>query len=233
MWGDSSRLPVGRKMAERRGLRAGLLLASIAQTRAVLSANRTWAMGENGGEMMQTHPSKRQQAERSVPWQFPWLATATLCLLAFFGGGMNGANCAEVPPAPDGGFISDAARGGPRILPQDHVLGDTIEPAQERFGTLPVESRDRRQSLHVSFLENIFNLDLLAQVTAHTGSDETLQLVAASRYGGVKRGAVTLLGFRDQRFKIVTLYHCLSHPTGVRARQAKMTRKIPKDYGIP
>ncbi len=77
---------------------------------------------------MQTHPSKRQQAERSVPWQFPWLASATLCLLAFFGGGMNGANCAEVPPAPDGGFISDAARGGPRILPQDHVLGDENAP---------------------------------------------------------------------------------------------------------
>lgn len=41
---------------------------------------------------------------------------------------MNGANCADVPPAPDGRIISNAARGGPRILPQDHVLGDENAP---------------------------------------------------------------------------------------------------------
>ena len=85
-------------------------------------------MSEIGGEMIQTYQSERHQAERSVPWRFPWLAPAMLCLVAFFGGGMNGANCADVPPAPDGRIISNAARGGPRILVQDHVLGDVNAP---------------------------------------------------------------------------------------------------------
>lgn len=41
---------------------------------------------------------------------------------------MNGANCADALPVPDGRIISNAARGGPRILPQDHVLGDMNAP---------------------------------------------------------------------------------------------------------
>ena len=77
---------------------------------------------------MQTYLNQRHQTERSVRWRFPWLASTTLCLLTFFGGGMNAANCADVPPAPDGRIISNAARGGPRILPQDHVLGDENAP---------------------------------------------------------------------------------------------------------
>ena len=78
--------------------------------------------------MMQTTPNMRHETARSVPWRFPWLPVGTLCLIVFFGCGMNGANCADVPPAPSGRVFNNAARGGPRILPQDHVLGDENAP---------------------------------------------------------------------------------------------------------
>lgn len=80
--------------------------------------------------MMQTYPVKILNAKRLAPWRFPWPGAVALCLLIFFGGGMNGGNCAEVPTIPSGRIISTAARGGPRLLPQDHVLGDVNAPVK-------------------------------------------------------------------------------------------------------
>jgi len=80
--------------------------------------------------MMQTYPIKRPGTKRSALWRFPWPAAGAMCLLILFAGGMNGGSCADVAPAPSGRIFSNAARGGPRLLPRDHVLGDVNAPVR-------------------------------------------------------------------------------------------------------
>ena len=77
---------------------------------------------------MHRDPANGSSAEGSTSRRHGRSTAVWLCLLVFFGGGMNGATCVEMPPPPSGRILNTAALGGPQILPQDHVIGDENAP---------------------------------------------------------------------------------------------------------